>query len=224
MRILSTRSEKKTIEATICKNVHVCIPCSARDTHSKVTHSHSNFPLANNHHHNRCSCRLIFSYFGCRQRKCPAKMNLKFLRFHNECMYGCHIQCQNVAAAAGTGFATVAVGFFSFSFRNVNVSVFETKDLIARYYSVYSTLYTLLEIQRSHFVCNKRYYVTENLAKCLYKGRMYSYAVQTKTEIFGPFKLYLQMCSHMRWNVYRYRVKLVALFSLSLSSYTLNSL
>lgn len=33
--------------------------------------------------------------------------------------------------------------FFSFSFRNVNVSVFETKDLIARYYSVYSTVYTI---------------------------------------------------------------------------------
>lgn len=108
MRILSTRSEKKNIEATICKNVHVCIPCSARDTHSKVTHSHSNFPLANNHHHNRCSCRLIFSCYGCRQRKCPAKMNLKFLRFHNECMYGCHIQCQNVVAA------TVAVESFFF--------------------------------------------------------------------------------------------------------------
>lgn len=88
-----------------------------------------------------------------------------------------------------------SVGRSFFSFPNVNVSVFflveRRKDLMARYCSVDSIENQFALCIHSKFsalpLClQQRYYVTENLAKCLYKGRIY-YADEPKRNLLNTY-------------------------------------
>lgn len=109
-------------------------------------------------------------------------MNSKFLRLPNV-SNGRHIKCASMCFV-------VSVGRSFFSFQNVNVLVFfveKRKDPMARYCSVDSIENQFALCIHSKFsalpLCSQqRYYVTENLAKCLYKGRIY-YADEPKRNV-----------------------------------------